>query len=256
MITLDDLAADVGLDEVQTAGLSCYLDLLLGWRRGNVTAVRSRDEAIERLLADSLALLDVRAFGKAGPRWLDLGAGAGIPGIPLAVARPTAQLTLLDSVARKCVFLEEAVVAAGLAGRARVVHARSEDFAAREEDADERRSAGAGRAAAPADGGREAFDVVFARAVAGLATVVELAAPLLATGGVLLAVKTAAGAAAEGSAAEAVAGRCGLAASGTVALSSSPLRDSVCAVFSKRDPTPDWLPRRAGLAARRPLAPL
>ena len=237
MKTLDDLAADFALDQTQAAALSCYLDLLLGWRRGNVTAVRTRAEAVERLLADSLALLDVPALEEAGPRWLDLGSGAGLPGIPLAVARPSFHLTLLDSVAKKCAFLEAALIATGLVQGARVVHARSEDFAAR------------------AGEGREAFDLVLVRAVAGLASVVELAAPLLALGGVLLAVKSAEGAAQEGHGAQAAAGCCGLAAAGTTPLSRSPVRDSVCAVFVKTGPTPDWLPRRPGLATRRPLAP-
>jgi len=235
--TLDDLAADFGLDQTQAAALSRYLDLLLGWRRGNITAVRTRAEAVERLLADSLALLGVPALEEAGPRWLDLGSGAGIPGIPLAVGRPCVHITLLESVANKCAFLEAAVIAAGLVERARVVHARSEGFAA------------------PASESREAFDLVVVRAVAGLASVVELAAPLLALGGVLLAVKSLEGAAREGGAAQAAAGRCGLAAAGTTPLSRSPLRDSVCAVFVKTGPTPDWLPRRAGLATRKPLAP-
>jgi len=235
--TLDDLARAFDLDRHQAATLDRYLDLLLAWRGGNVTAVRTRDDAVERLLADSLALLDVPALTRAGDRWLDLGTGAGIPGLPLAVARRGARLTLLDSVAKKCAFLAAALSAMGLAGRVTVVNARSEKYAAR----------------APEAGGREAFDVVFARAVAGLATVVELAAPLLAGDGVLLAVKSADGAQRELPAAEAAAGRCGLAVAATVALPRSPLSDSVCVVVGKCGPAPDWLPRRPGLATRRPL---
>ena len=70
----------------------------------------------------------------------------------------------------------------------------------------------------------------------------------------LLAVKSADGAARELPAAAVAAGRCGLAVEETVALQRSPLRDSVCVVVVKRDPAPDWLPRRSGLAARRPLS--
>jgi 16S rRNA (guanine527-N7)-methyltransferase len=179
----------------------------------------------------------VPALTRAQTRWLDLGAGAGIPGIPLAVARRDVRVTLLESAAKKCVFLREAVAATGLTARAAVVHARSEQYAARETEAS----------------GREAHDVVFARAVSGLATVVELAAPLLAEGGMLLAVKSAEGAARELPAAEAAAGRCGLVVEATVPLLKSPMADSVCVVVGKNDPTPDWLPRRPGLAARRPL---
>lgn len=237
MTTFDEMTLAFGLDAIQADALDSYLDLLLGWRRGNVTAVRTRAAAVDLLLGDSLALLDVPALVAAGSRWLDLGAGAGIPGIPLAVASPSAVLTLLDSVARKCVFLEAAVAAAGLAGRADVVCARSETYAA------------------PGMSGREAFDVVLVRAVGGLATVVESAAPLLAVGGALLAVKTVPGAEREMPAGEAVAVRCGLSAAAIVPLSRSPLRESACVVYTKLTAAPDWLPRRPGLAARRPLAP-
>jgi 16S rRNA (guanine527-N7)-methyltransferase len=235
--TVSDLASVFGLSPSQEDALVRYVDLLLGWRLGNVTAVRTREEAVERLLGDSLALLDVPALATAGDRWLDLGAGAGIPGIPLAVARPATRLTLLDSVRKKCAFVEAAVNTTGLGARAGVVCARSEAFAA------------------PTGGGREAFDVVVARAVASLAAVVELAAPLLAEGGVLLAVKTAAGAAAEGPAGEAAAARCGLSPGTVTSLTRSPLEGSVCVAYGKRALAPDWLPRRPGLATRHPLVP-
>src|SRR5665647_1060575 len=135
----------------------------------------SRAQIVETLLGDALALLDVPQLlerGAAG--WLDLGAGAGIPGIPLAVALPAAELTLLDSAAKKCAFLQAAVGAAGLSTRAHVVNARSEHYAALGQPS------------------REAFAVVLARAVAPLPVLVELAAPLLAMGGVLLASRGAA----------------------------------------------------------------
>ncbi len=253
MTTLRALANAFGLDDVQTDALERYLDLLLGWRKSNVTALRTREKATERLLGDALALLDVDALEGAGTRWLDLGAGAGIPGVPLAVARPDVRLTLLDSVAKKCAFLEAAVAATGLGARAAVICARSEALAA--------------RAIRPADtavrtsshpscsgSGREAFDVVLVRAVASLATVVELAAPLLARQGVLLAVKTAAALAAEGPPGDAAAERCGLSPGSVTPLRRSPLTDSVCAAYAKRAPAPDWLPRRPGIAAKQPLA--
>lgn len=233
----EGIRAGFGLDEKQAEALERYVDALLGWRRGNVTAVRTREDALRSLLGDSLALLDVPALAAAGPRWLDLGAGAGVPGIPLAVARPEVELTLLDSVAKKCAFLEAAVAAAGLTGRARVVCARSETFAAR------------------GGAGREAFDLVVARAVAALGAVVELGAPLLAPGGVLLAVKTRQGLGAEGWLGDAAARRCGLGAATVSDLPRSPLGDSVCVTFAKVTATPDWLPRRPGLAVRRPLGP-
>jgi len=233
---LERLAVTYGLDGAQTAALSRYVDLLLGWRRGNVTGLNGPVAVVDTLIGDSLALLGVPQLReREGAGWLDLGSGAGIPGIPLAVALPTAELTVLDSVAKKCAFLEEAVAACGLITRARVVCARSERFAA---------------AGAP---GRDAFGVVFARAVAGLPVLVELAAPLLAEDGVLLASKTRRALIDEGPAADVAAARCGLAAEPPVPLPGSPLDDAVCVVYRKTAQTPEWLPRREGVAAKRPL---
>lgn len=231
------LAARFALGSDQAEALETYVDLLVGWRRGNLTGLHSRTQIVETLLGDALALLDVPQLlerGAAG--WLDLGAGAGIPGIPLAVALPAAELTLLDSAAKKCAFLQAAVGAAGLSTRAHVVNARSEHYAALGQP------------------GREAFAVVLARAVAPLPVLVELAAPLLAMGGVLLASKTSRALAAEGIAGDAAANLCGLAAGSIVPLPRSPLGEAVCAVYEKVAATVNRLPRRPGVAAKRPLA--
>jgi 16S rRNA (guanine527-N7)-methyltransferase len=233
---LERIGATHSLDIAQTDALAGYVELLLGWRRANVTGLTDPVTVVDTLIGDSLALLAVPELRlrEAGP-WLDLGAGAGIPGIPLAVALPAAAVTLLDAVAKKCVFLEAAVTAAGLAGRASVVCARSERYAA---------------AGAP---GRDAYAVVLARAVAGLPVIVELAAPLLAEDGVLLASKTRRALNEEGDDAAAAAERCGLVGEPPVPLAASPLDEAVCVVFRKTAPTADWLPRREGRAAKRPL---
>jgi 16S rRNA (guanine527-N7)-methyltransferase len=234
--TIDELAVAFGLDEAQATALSSYVELTLGWRRARMTALRTREDMVRILLGDSLALLDVRQLReREHAEWLDLGAGAGVPGIPLAVAIPTARLTLLESVAKKCDFLEAAVEAAGLAARARVVRARSEHYA----------SVGAS--------GRESFAVVLARAVAPLASLAELAAPLVAVDGVLLASKTSRALREEGAAGERAAMLCGLVAQPSVPLTRSPLGDSVCAPYLKVAPTPVRFPRREGLAVKRPL---
>ncbi|MCX6363260.1 MAG: class I SAM-dependent methyltransferase [Actinobacteria bacterium] len=235
--TIAELAAAFGLEEAQAAALTRHADLMLAWRRGNVTALRTRAEIVNTLFGDALALLDVPQLReRASAGWLDLGAGAGIPGIPLAVALPAAELTLLDSASGKCAFLAAAVEAAGLAARATVVCARSEQHAA---------------AGQP---GREAYGVVLARAVAPLPALVELAAPLLARGGVLLASKTGRAVREEGPAGASAAKLCGLAAFPVVVLSRSPLDDAVCAVYEKVAAAPKRLPRREGQAVKHPLA--
>lgn len=233
---LERVAATHSLEVEQTDALSAFVELLLGWRRANVTGLTDPVAVVDTLIGDSLALLSVPQLRqREAGAWLDLGAGAGIPGIPLAVAVPDATVTLLDAVAKKCAFLEAAVTAAGLTGRAHVVCARSEHHAS---------------AGAP---GRDAYTVVLARAVSELPVLVELAAPLLAEGGVLLASKTRRALEEEGEAAAVAAGRCGLAPEPPVVLSASPLDEAVCVVFRKREPTADWLPRREGVAGKRPL---
>lgn len=233
--TTAELAARHDLTRAQAEALDRYVDLILGWP-GNVTGLRHRRQIVGTLLGDALALLDVPALReRVSGSWLDLGAGAGIPGVPLAVARPEAALTVLDASSRKCVFLERAVAVAGLKDRTTVVCSRSERYAA------------------ATAAGREAYAVVFARAVAPLAALVELAAPLLARGGVLLASKTRSALADEGPAAEAAAPLCSMTASVPVSLPRSPLDQAVCAVYEKTGPTPPGLPRREGRAVARPL---
>ncbi len=232
---LTALATRFGLSDEAVAALADYVGLLLTWP-GNVTGLSTLTEVVATLLGDSLALLDVGHLRlREREPWADLGAGAGIPGIPLAVTVPDVHLALLESASRKCAFLRTALQVAGLEGRCRVECGRSERFAAN---------------GAP---GRDAFSVVLARAVAPLPVLVELAAPLLAPGGVLVASKTGRALLDEGPPSEATAALCGMEARPPQALPRSPLEDAVAVVFEKVAPTPERLPRRAGMAAKRPL---
>jgi 16S rRNA (guanine527-N7)-methyltransferase len=154
------------LDADSRAGLERVLELLAE-ERASVSSVTEPPRAWAVHVEDSLTGLDVEALGEAS-RIADVGAGAGFPGIPLAAALPAAQVDLVESVGRKCAFMRRAIEAAGL-GNARVVEARSEELAAGE--------------------GREAYDAVTARAVGRLATLAELASPLLRRDGVLIAWK-------------------------------------------------------------------
>ena len=120
-------------------------------------------------VADSLTGLEVAGLRGAG-RIADIGAGAGFPGLPLAVALPAARVDLIESVGRKCAFIERAIEAAGIANATR-------------------RSTPARRSGRPRAEGREAYDAVTARAVGRLSTLAELASPLLREGGVLVAWK-------------------------------------------------------------------
>jgi 16S rRNA (guanine527-N7)-methyltransferase len=116
---------------------------------------------------DSLTGLEVPELAEAG-RIADIGSGAGFPGLVLAVALPDSHVDLIESVGRKCEFIQRAIDAAGIAN-ATVLNARSEEIAAGER--------------------RDSYDAVTARAVGRLSTLAELASPLLRDGGVLVAWK-------------------------------------------------------------------
>ena len=132
----------------------------------NLTAVREFEEAWVRHIEDSLALLDIADF--RGKRVLDVGSGAGLPGLVLRIAEPSIELTLLDATGKKVEFLRGAVDMLGL-DRVTCVHARAEEYAH-----------------GPA---RESFEIVTARGVAHLAALCEVCLPLVKIGGLFLAMK-------------------------------------------------------------------
>jgi 16S rRNA (guanine527-N7)-methyltransferase len=182
-------------------------------------------------IADSLSGLEVEPL-RSAKRIADLGSGAGLPGLVLAAALPGTHVDLIESVERKCAFLRDAIGGMGLAN-ASVVCERSEERAAGE--------------------GREAYDAVTARAVGRLATLAELAAPLLRDGGLLAAWKGARSADEE---AEAVRAADRLAMEPTEIRSVRPYpgsRDRHIHLLRKNGPTPNGLPRRPGMAGKRPF---
>jgi 16S rRNA (guanine527-N7)-methyltransferase len=140
--------------------------VLLAEERASVSSVVDQ-RAWKVHVEDSLTGLEVPALRDAG-RIADVGAGAGFPGLVLAVALPDAQVDLIESVGRKCDFMNRAIEAASIPN-ATVLNLRSEEWAGTE--------------------GRESYDVVTARAVARLSTLAELASPLLKPNGTLVAWK-------------------------------------------------------------------
>jgi 16S rRNA (guanine527-N7)-methyltransferase len=169
-------------------------------------------------------------------RLADVGAGAGFPGLVLAAALPATRVDLIESVGRKVGFIERAIAAAELSN-ATAILARSEEWAAAE----------------PPDGGAGAYDVVTARAVGRLATLAELASPLLREGGFLVAWKGRRDPEEEDELARAAA---------DLAMQPAEIRDAAGAagfehrhlhVVAKSGPTPPGLPRRPGIAKKRPF---
>jgi 16S rRNA (guanine527-N7)-methyltransferase len=200
------------------------------------TTVSAPADALDAHVADSLSGLAVSDLGRAR-RIADVGAGAGFPGLALASALPGARVDLIESAGRKTAVIGRLAQAAKLSN-ARAITARAEDWAG---------TPGA------LGGGGGAYDAVVARAVAALPVLVEYAAPLLREGGVLVAWKGA------GASDEEAAGAAAAAAVGMVpeeVLRVEPFegaRDRHLHVFRKVAPTPERFPRRAGMAAKRPL---
>lgn len=140
-----------------------FLDELLRWNKQvNLTSIRDRGEALEKHLLDSLVLLN---YLPASGRLLDMGSGGGLPGIPLAIARPGLQVVSVDSVGKKINFQKHIKRFLSLENLL-PIHSRLESI----------------------DPG-EPFDFVVARALSGFSTLVKLSAPLLRTGGQLLVMK-------------------------------------------------------------------
>jgi 16S rRNA (guanine527-N7)-methyltransferase len=200
------------------------------------TTVREPLQALDAHVADSLSGLELECLQQV-ERIVDLGAGAGFPGLVLAVALPTAQVDLVESTGRKAAVIERLARAAGLVN-AQAVVARAEEWAA----------------TPPPAGGRESYDVVTARALAPLAVLAEYAAPLLCLDGLLVAWKGARDAAEE---------HAGAAAAQQLGLQLEEVRRVVpfagaqrrhLHVLRKVEPTPPGFPRRAGMARKRPLA--
>ena len=225
------------LGRVPLEGIAAMRELLelIATDRSAPTTVRDPQEAWKTHVLDSLTGLEVAQLREAR-RVADVGAGAGFPGLPLAAALPAAHVDLIEATQRKCEFMRSALDRTGIPN-ARVVCARAEEWGA----------------ARPPDGGRGDADAVTARAVGRLATLAELAVPLLREGGVLVAWKGR-----RDPEEEAEAER----AAERLAMQPGPVLEMAEAagfehrhlhVFTKSGPTPAGLPRRPGMAKKRPF---
>ncbi|MDQ2700273.1 MAG: 16S rRNA (guanine(527)-N(7))-methyltransferase RsmG [Actinomycetota bacterium] len=198
----------------------------------SLSSVTNPDEARRIHVADSLSGLAVEEMNGAG-RVADIGSGAGFPGIPLAVARPEAKFTLIDSVGKKTRFIERVIEELGI-GNAVAVNARSEEWAA--------------------GPGNEAHDLVTARAVAPLEALAELASPLLAEGGSLLAWKGEREIEEEEKL-ERLEQKLAMKIDRVVPVKPyARSRQRHLYVVKKTGPTPPALPRRPGMVRKRPLS--
>ena len=229
-LTQTQAYASRGLDGGSLDKLSRFGDLLLN-PGFNVSSIRE-PEAIEQFhFLDCLSLFDLPQVRSAA-RLADLGSGAGLPALILALVLPEAKITAVESVNKKCVFIQEAAVAMGLEN-VDVHCTRAEDY---------------GRGA-----GHAAHDVVVSRALAALPVVVEYSLPVLTQGGVMIAMKGAI------SIEERIHGQKALDILGGGELESIRLEPFSGAenrwvhMARKVKATPASYPRRPGLAKQRPL---
>jgi 16S rRNA (guanine527-N7)-methyltransferase len=203
-------------------------------RRANLTGARDRQAVYRRHFAESLALL--AALEEAGidlSPVIDVGTGAGFPGIPMKVARPDLELTLLEATGKKTRFLQSAVNELSLQS-ARVINGRAEELAHQPDL-------------------RESFALAVARTVAPLPALLELTLPFVRVGGHLAAPKGSAAAREMGESANALAELGGEIVSAQVLDLPFEGPRPTLVLVKKTSPTAERYPRRTGIPNKRPL---
>lgn len=226
---LTGLAARFGLGEAEREQLGALLACLEADDLAPTT-VRESARVVDVHLADSLVALELESL-RGASQIADIGAGAGFPGLPLAIALRGSEVELVESQARKCAFIERVATVAGI-GNAKSVCTRVEEW-----------SEGVG-----------AQDVVLARAVAPQPIVLEYAAPLLRVGGALVDWRGQRDPAEERAAARAAA-LLGLECESIRRVEPyDGVRNHHLHVYVKIRETPERFPRRNGMARKKPLA--
>lgn len=226
-------ALEIELSDGQIRQFLQYYELLTEWNKVmNLTAITEYEEVVLRHFLDSLASVKVWDF-KNTDTVIDVGCGAGFPGIPLKIAFPNIRLVLLDSLNKRIKFLNQVVDELGLS-QVKTIHGRAEDFARQKEY-------------------REQFDLCVSRAVANLSTLSEYCLPYVKVNGSFVAYKSGK-IEEEVSAAEKAVKLLGGSPSKLVKfrLPDTDLERSFVMV-KKEKQTPARFPRKAGLPGKEPL---
>lgn len=210
-----------------------YKDMIKEWNeKVNLTAITEDEEIIKKHFIDSIKSYRFEPL-KSCTNLIDIGTGAGFPGIPLKIMRPELQVVLLDSLNKRVNFLNEVIRALGLTG-INAIHGRAEDFA-RE------------------DVYREKFDVVISRAVANMSVLSELCIPYVKNGGYFVAMKgpSVDEEISEGSKAVKILGG-SIENIMEVDIEDTDLKHNLV-IVKKVKATPNTYPRKAGTASKKPL---
>jgi 16S rRNA (guanine527-N7)-methyltransferase len=158
---------DLEAENVELDKLYQYMQLLIQWNEKiNLTAITQPEEIIVKHFVDSLTVLK---YIDMGATIVDVGTGAGFPGIPIKVFREDVKTTLLDSLNKRILFLEEVINQIGIKD-IKCIHARAEELASREEH-------------------REKYDIAISRAVANMSTLLEYTLPYVRKGGKVICMK-------------------------------------------------------------------
>ncbi len=225
------------LTDQQIDAFQIYRDELLAWndRRANLTAITNPDEVESRLFLESLWCATALPKGvTSGARLVDVGSGGGFPGLPLAIAFPRLDITLVEATGKKIRFLEHIIELLGLRN-CHAIQGRAEDLAHDPEH-------------------REVYDAATARALASLPTLVELCLPFVRVGGILIAPKGADAERETDVASNALSLLGGEPEGVTLPDPDAPiLADHRLVLIRKSAPTPYRYPRHDGVPARRPL---
>lgn len=217
----------------QLKAFHTYYELLIEWnQKMNLTAITGPQEVAVKHMIDSLSCYDRTVF-KPDCSMIDVGTGAGFPGLPLKIMHPSFRLTLLDSLNKRVNFLQCVVQALGLHG-VEVIHSRAEDGARQKPF-------------------RELFDVAVSRAVARLNVLCELCLPFVKVGGYFVALKGAQHQQELDEAKNAIA-LLGGRLERVQAVKLPDIEDSRAVIYIKKvKPTINLYPRRPGLPEKNPL---
>ena len=158
---------DINISEIEIENFKIYMELLLEWNEKiNLTAITNEDDMILKHFVDSLT---IKKYMSENEKIIDIGTGAGFPGIPLAIMNKNNEITLMDSLNKRIVFLNDVIDKLKLTN-VKAIHSRAEELARNKTY-------------------REKYDVAVSRAVANLSTLVEYMLPFVSVGGKCICMK-------------------------------------------------------------------